>query len=175
VDNPSIKFLHRRPLDERVIPHHDTSNSILKPTNSSRQLHVHIASHTTFNEFIHQIIRIKRSSIISSNPFKTSGLCSKRDLLLDFERIGWGDVIIFPRRYNAHYCGGRCPVMPDQSYESTNYATLLGLTRLVDRQLAPRPCCVPIRLKAMSMLYYEGGQIVMRQTREMVVDKCGCR
>lgn len=36
-------------------------------------------------------------------------------------------------------------------------------------------CCVPIRLRPMSMLYYDNkGRVVKSDVPNMIVDECGC-
>ena len=36
-------------------------------------------------------------------------VCSRRRLVVDFADIGWGDWIISPKSFEAHYCSGTCP------------------------------------------------------------------
>lgn len=36
-------------------------------------------------------------------------LCGRRKLIVDFADIGWGDWIISPKSFEAHYCAGSCP------------------------------------------------------------------
>ena len=36
-------------------------------------------------------------------------LCGRKKLILDFNDIGWGDWVISPKSFKAHYCAGRCP------------------------------------------------------------------
>lgn len=40
---------------------------------------------------------------------ETNNLCRKRKLLVDFADIGWGEWIISPKSFEAHYCVGTCP------------------------------------------------------------------
>ena len=35
--------------------------------------------------------------------------CGKRKLIVDFNDIGWGEWIISPKSFKAHYCSGSCP------------------------------------------------------------------
>jgi hypothetical protein len=39
----------------------------------------------------------------------TRSLCQRRKLVVDFNEIGWGEWIISPKTFEAHYCAGRCP------------------------------------------------------------------
>lgn len=36
-------------------------------------------------------------------------LCGRRKLMVNFADIGWGDWIISPKSFDAHYCAGNCP------------------------------------------------------------------
>ncbi len=103
-------------------------------------------------------------------------LCEMQDLYVDFEKMGWGEWIVYPKRYNARMCAGRCPTPVAQHYEPTNHAVMQALARLVAPPGAvPRPCCAPTQLHPVSMLYYEYGEIVVRHHEDMIVGKCGCR
>lgn len=39
---------------------------------------------------------------------KSDNLCSKNKLVVDFNDIGWGEWIISPKSFKAHYCSGVC-------------------------------------------------------------------
>jgi hypothetical protein len=39
---------------------------------------------------------------------KSDNLCSKKKLIVDFNDIGWGEWIISPKSFKAHYCSGVC-------------------------------------------------------------------
>ena len=104
-----------------------------------------------------------------------SGRCRPHDLFVDFDQIGWGKWIVYPKRYNAFYCGGRCQSPVTWEMDPTNHAVLQSLMRLKNRKKVPRPCCVATKLKPISMLYYERDAIVVRHHEKMIVDRCGCR
>ena len=108
------------------------------------------------------------------------GMCERKDLNVDFEQMGWGQWIVYPKRFNAFMCTGKCPSPVDQPFTPTNHAVMQSLMRLASKAagqgpLVPRPCCVPSKLYPISMLYYEYGEIVVRHHEGMIVDKCGCR
>lgn len=48
--------------------------------------------------------------------------CRKVDLHVDFNKIGWGSWIIFPKRYNAYRCEGLCPGPLGEDLNPTNHA-----------------------------------------------------
>ncbi|XP_052001207.1 protein DVR-1 [Xyrauchen texanus] len=118
--------------------------------------------------------RRKRSaSYLTVTP---SNVCKARRLYIDFRDVGWQDWIIAPQGYLANYCQGECPFPLSESLNGTNHAILQTLVHSFDPKGTPQPCCVPIRLSAISMLYYDNNDnVVLRHYEDMVVDECGCR
>lgn len=49
-------------------------------------------------------------------------LCRKVDLYVDFNQIGWGSWIVFPKKYNAYRCEGSCPSPLREDLNPTNHA-----------------------------------------------------
>lgn len=103
--------------------------------------------------------------------------CHRRELYVDFESIGWSEWIIAPKGYNAYHCTGVCSFPLGQSQKPTNHATVQSIIH--EMQLADgvaRPCCVPSRLLALSLLYYdENDNVVLKQYGDMVAESCGCQ
>nr|BAC82629.1 nodal protein [Branchiostoma belcheri] len=101
--------------------------------------------------------------------------CKKVEFWVDFDHIGWGTWIIYPKRFNAFRCEGACPTPVDQLYHPTNHAVMTSILNLHKPGKAPMPCCIPTKLKALSMLYLEHGEVVLRHHEDMIVDECGCQ
>uniref|UniRef100_A0A3B3ZFH4 TGF-beta family profile domain-containing protein n=1 Tax=Periophthalmus magnuspinnatus TaxID=409849 RepID=A0A3B3ZFH4_9GOBI len=109
-------------------------------------------------------------------PVSPSNVCRARRLYIDFKDVGWQDWIIAPQGYMANYCHGECPFPLSETLNGTNHAILQTLVHSLDPQGTPQPCCVPIRLSPISMLYYDNNDnVVLRHYQDMVVDECGCR
>ncbi|XP_072300077.1 protein DVR-1 [Eucyclogobius newberryi] len=109
-------------------------------------------------------------------PVSLSNVCKARRLYIDFKDVGWQDWIIAPQGYMANYCHGECPFPLSETLNGTNHAILQTLVHSLDPQGTPQPCCVPVRLSPISMLYYDNNDnVVLRHYQDMVVDECGCR
>ncbi|CAN9497616.1 unnamed protein product [Ophioblennius macclurei] len=105
-----------------------------------------------------------------------SNVCKARRLYIDFKDVGWQSWIIAPQGYMANYCHGECPFPLSESLNGTNHAILQTLVHSMDPHGTPQPCCVPVRLSPISMLYYDNNDnVVLRHYQDMVVDECGCR
>ncbi|CAL8082914.1 unnamed protein product [Calicophoron daubneyi] len=102
--------------------------------------------------------------------------CQRRDLIIDFDAVGWGGWVIAPQAYNARYCRGQCPFPLSTHYNTTNHAVLLQLVHLLDAARISGPCCVPHQLSSQSLLYHsQNGDVVLRVYQDMVVESCACR
>lgn len=106
-------------------------------------------------------------------------VCCKRQFYVNFKDIGWNDWIIAPTGYHANYCEGECPshVASITGSALSFHSTVINHYRM--RGYSPftsiRSCCVPTRLRAMSMLYYnEKQKIVKKDIQNMIVEECGC-
>ncbi|KAK2866806.1 hypothetical protein Q7C36_002862 [Tachysurus vachellii] len=101
-------------------------------------------------------------------------LCRRVDMYVDFNQIGWGSWIVFPKKYNAYRCEGACPNPLGEDFLPTNHAYMQSLLKHFHPSRVPSPCCAPVRTSALSMLYYENGEMILRHHEEMVVEECGC-
>ncbi|NXP44851.1 DERR protein, partial [Heliornis fulica] len=111
-----------------------------------------------------------------STPVTTSNLCKPRRLYISFSDVGWENWIIAPQGYMANYCLGECPFPLTAELNSTNHAILQTMVHSLDPEGTPQPCCVPVRLSPISILYYDNSDnVVLRHYEDMVVDECGCR
>ncbi|XP_068592784.1 protein DVR-1 [Cebidichthys violaceus] len=123
----------------------------------------------------HQCRSRRRRSAVHP-PVTPSNVCKARRLYIDFKDVGWQDWIIAPQGYMANYCHGECPFPLSESLNGTNHAILQTLVHSLDPEVTPQPCCVPVRLSPISMLYYDNNDnVVLRHYQDMVVDECGCR
>lgn len=103
--------------------------------------------------------------------------CGKRKLIVDFNDIGWGEWIISPKSFKAHYCSGSCPFPLTKKLRPSNHATIQSLVNAIGiNPDVPAPCCVPDKLSSVTLLYLdENRNVVLKNYPNMTVKKCACR
>lgn len=100
--------------------------------------------------------------------------CQKRRWHVSFSTLAWNDWIIAPDGYEANYCGGDCPFPLHPNLNSTNHAIVQMLAHLMNRRI-PKPCCVPTKLSAITVLYFDDySNVVLKEFKNMVAQSCGC-
>ncbi|KAF1373775.1 hypothetical protein PFLUV_G00242440 [Perca fluviatilis] len=114
-------------------------------------------------------------SLEASKRGSEISLCRRVDLHVDFNQIGWGSWIIFPKRYNAYRCEGPCPGPLGEELNPTNHAYMQSLLKHYHPDRVASPCCAPTKMSPLSMLYYENGEMLLRHHEDMIVDECGCQ
>ncbi|XP_078135953.1 nodal-related 2 [Sander vitreus] len=114
-------------------------------------------------------------SLEASKRGSEKSLCRRVDLHVDFNQIGWGSWIIFPKRYNAYRCEGPCPGPLGEDLNPTNHAYMQSLLKHYHPDRVASPCCAPTKMSPLSMLYYENGEMLLRHHEDMIVDECGCQ
>nr|XP_060641073.1 embryonic growth/differentiation factor 1 [Anolis sagrei ordinatus] len=118
----------------------------------------------------------KKRSAYYVPPATGANVCKPRRLYIGFGDVGWENWIIAPQGYQANYCLGECPFPLTEELNGTNHAILQTIVHSLDPQGTPQPCCVPVRLSPISILYYDNDDnVVLRHYEDMVVDECGCR
>ena len=102
--------------------------------------------------------------------------CSRRQMYVDFDEIGWAGWIISPKGYNAYHCKGECPFPLGQSQKPTNHATVQSIVHALKvAKGVSTPCCVPNKLYSISLLYFDDAEnVILKQYDDMVAASCGC-
>ncbi|XP_075949853.1 nodal-related 2 [Anarhichas minor] len=111
----------------------------------------------------------------ASNGGSENSLCRRVDLHVDFNQIGWGSWIVFPKKYNAYRCEGSCPGPLGENLNPTNHAYMQSLLKHYHPDRVAAPCCAPTKMSPLSMLYYENREMLLRHHEDMIVDECGCQ
>ncbi|XP_040197976.1 nodal homolog 2-A-like [Rana temporaria] len=127
----------------------------------------------------HRKNRNKKGSIIMNHfPSRMvengNPLCQRVDMMVDFEKFGWGNLIIYPKNFNAYRCEGACPIPLSETFKPTNHAYIMSLLKLFNSDNVECASCVPVKMRPLSMLMYENGDIVMKHKEDMIVEECGC-
>lgn len=107
---------------------------------------------------------------ISSNP------CTNVDYYVRFKDLHFNEWIIAPDGFSVGYCTGECTISVGSNVDNSNHAIIQTVLHSVYPKQIPLPCCVPIKLSPMSVLYFANhDQVVLKKYHDMVLDKCGCR
>ncbi|CAN9509155.1 unnamed protein product [Ophioblennius macclurei] len=114
-------------------------------------------------------------SLQVSKKASDKSFCRRVDLHVDFNQIGWGSWIIFPKKYNAYRCEGSCPGPLGEAMNPTNHAYMQSLLKHYHPDRVTAPCCAPTKMSPLSMLYYENREMLLRHHEDMIVDECGCQ
>ncbi|KAL4609665.1 bone morphogenetic protein 10-like [Arapaima gigas] len=103
--------------------------------------------------------------------------CRVASLYVDFKDIGWDSWILAPRGYEAYKCSGTCSYPLLEPVTPTKHAIVQTLVNLNSPERASRACCVPTKLKPISLLYMDDTGVVTYKAKydNMVVAECGCR
>lgn len=81
--------------------------------------------------------------------------------------------ILYPLRFNAYQCVGKCNIKQLQNVN--NYARVtLNMKNKVNSTDGMAACCVPVKLRPIRILYFEKDTVVMRSLDNMIVEECGC-
>src|SRR5271166_5250342 len=86
------------------------------------------------------------------------------------------DWIIAPEGYAAYYCDGDCSFPLHAHMNASNHAIVQTLSHLMNPTDVPKPCCAPLKLSALSVLYFDdNSNVILKKYRNMVVRACGCQ
>lgn len=119
--------------------------------------------------------RHDKDMLINANR-RRNDFCQQRPLYISFEALKWENWIIAPRGVNANFCEGKCPFPLTSSLTGSNHAVLQSVSNYYHPDKVKPPCCVPQKLKRMSILYHQTETVVtMMNYDDMLVESCGCR
>ncbi|XP_063787684.1 nodal homolog 2-A-like [Pseudophryne corroboree] len=157
---------------------HFGSSSLIKTVQSSKYI---ISEKTNKGDDLRRHRRNfnpKHSSILNSIPSSAleagAPLCRRVDMWVEFDKIEWGNHIVYPRKYNAYRCEGVCPIPLNETFKPTNHAFIKSLVKMYDVEKVECSSCVPVKMSALSMLLYEEDDVTLKHHEDMVVETCGC-
>uniref|UniRef100_A0A915IFF9 TGF-beta family profile domain-containing protein n=1 Tax=Romanomermis culicivorax TaxID=13658 RepID=A0A915IFF9_ROMCU len=137
--------------------------------------------------------KVSSSTIENSKKSSTVSSCKRHDLIVEFSDIGWGDFIIAPKSFEAHYCAGSCgfPLsklfclpLSDEKFFSlirntnpSNHAIIQSIIHAVGlHPNVPRISCAPDKMDSLSLLYQDPHRnaLVLKNYPKMTVKSCSC-
>lgn len=102
--------------------------------------------------------------------------CTKASLMVNFKDIGWDAFIVYPPRYDAGQCVGKCNFPLTENMTPTKHAVVQSLMHNNNPKHVHNPCCVPTKLEPLQVIYMENNKHVIKKDYEdMKVVECGCR
>lgn len=132
---------------------------------------------------IHERIRRGLQDIFPEGTFSNSkykhvsnASCDRHPLYIGFHDLKWSNWILAPDGYKASYCGGECNFPLHSSMNASNHAIIQTLVHLLTPDSIPEPCCAPISLDSLRVLFLdEKNNVVMKNYSNMKVKDCGCQ
>ncbi|XP_050464506.1 uncharacterized protein LOC126858314 [Cataglyphis hispanica] len=129
----------------------------------------------TLNQSITKQRRSVDNEYTLTTQLNTTETCTRHELYVDFQEIGLSSIIA-PPGYSAYQCKGVCESPLSQDQRPTNHATIQAIVHKVGLvKDVEKPCCVPIKLQSISILFFDNKNVVLKNYEDMVADRCGCR
>lgn len=125
----------------------------------------------------------RRRRSIASNPLINSDRsrnesargCRMRTLYVSFRDLRWKSWILAPEGYSAFHCSGECSFPLNDRTNATNHAQIQMLAHLMHPRQIPKPCCIPTKTSALSVLYFiNDTDVNLKKYRNIVARQCGC-
>ncbi|KAK0179113.1 hypothetical protein PV327_007935 [Microctonus hyperodae] len=117
-----------------------------------------------------------RDKLLSFSEDDSPYPCAIVDYYVRFKDINFNQWIIAPEGFSVGYCSGECTLSAGLNIDNSNHAIVQAVLHSVYPKQIPPPCCVPIKLSPMSVLYFANNdQVVLKKYNDMILDKCGCR
>ena len=160
------KLEHNEELQE-LLSHRSNENDAVGPIGASNAeiFQRHAASHELVRE--ENILNRKKRSVY--NP------CHLERMYVNFEEIGYDSWIINPKGYPAGHCVGTCD-FPFHRLSVSPHGVIQSQMNSHYSAQFQKPCCVPIKLGPISLLYIEKNSLTYKYNYEgMQVLECGCR
>lgn len=100
--------------------------------------------------------------------------CRKVDMIVNFADLGLSDTIVFPWKFNAYRCRGRCP--PTQRNTFVNRSLLMALMEEKKGiKINDEACCIPTKMQGLSLIFFDKDEnLVKTDYNNIVVEECGC-
>lgn len=115
-----------------------------------------------------------RHATLSKNEDRDFDGCRKEDMIVHTAELGLPTKYIQPEKFNAYQCKGKCSLKQWRKYIIHS----LLKAYLEDKKgikVDNNACCVPTKLRPMSLFYYnETLGFVRHILTDAIVEECGC-
>ena len=117
--------------------------------------------------------RARRSVPVPNGVVAGSGAsdCSLKPWSVSFDQLGWGALVITPTSLEANSCEGTCETSHMNNHAFLKTVYLSRHSRHTDLSGA---CCVPAKLRPISILFSTNGTIYLKQMPDMIAEECHC-
>lgn len=111
----------------------------------------------------------------SKSRLKSIRGCRMRTSYVSFRDLRWKHWILAPEGYSAFHCSGECSFPLNAHTNATNHAQIQMLAHLLQPQKIPKPCCIPSKTGALSVLYFVNDtDVILKKYKNIVARQCGC-
>ncbi|XP_078353169.1 protein decapentaplegic-like isoform X2 [Oculina patagonica] len=111
-----------------------------------------------------------------SRAIRDQGPCSRRLMRVEFGKVIRWKGIVVPKFYDAYRCGGDCKFPLDNKVNPNERAIIQAILYSAGLdQGSGEPCCVPIKLRGISVIEQHDNDYSVKFHKEMAVEECGCR
>lgn len=183
------------PLDSRIIQHSfEGAESIALPAlNASILPHIYVKicltevnektqkerirlQHKVNTELLLVIRHVEEGQVETPSLKSTRSIdedgpalpCRRGGLIVNFQAIGWGSWVLAPKSVNIFQCHGSCH-QPNVFYTFiTGNAIVRSL--MSTRKRITKPCCIPSRLRALSVLTKNSNELEDHKLESIIVD-----
>ena len=100
--------------------------------------------------------------------------CQRVGLFVSFKELGLYEDIVAPPGFQAYQCKGKCSLTERKKFPNRSPLMAL-LEEKKGIKIADETCCVPTKLRPITVLYMnKNTKVVLRNIDDMVVEECGC-
>lgn len=118
-----------------------------------------------------------KRDFLSKKDEHEAGGCRKVDMMVNSSDLGLFVSVLYPQNFNAYQCKGKCDLK--QRHKFINHSLVKAFLNSKNKSNttdATETCCVPVKFRRMSVLYFAGeGSVVKSNLNDVIVEECGCR
>lgn len=103
--------------------------------------------------------------------------CRKNNFVIDFEKLGWSNWMMYPLRIKSLTCSGECGDLDHLKVNTTNVKQIENFINEISHYSSKASLsCVPNHLVPIDILYFDQrGDVTLSQVDQVVVRDCSCQ